>query len=241
MFALYTAIVIVYLILAAQFESFIHPFTIMMSLPLALIGVFLALFICNENLSIFALIGIIMLVGIVTRNGILLVEFANQIRADDGVDAHHAMLKAGPLRLRPILMTAATTMIGIVPVALGLSEGGETRSAMGVAVIGGMATSTFLTLFIVPTAYITFDGIMTRFKKLMNRMGLNIGSSSSPGNSGNANGPGPDSSSPAPAKPSSNAGKGKVKLDKDNQADGRSLEEIRRGKVLIDSDDKETR
>ena len=172
MFALYCSVAIVYLILAAQFESFIHPFTIMMTLPLALIGVFLALFLCGENLSIFALIGIIMLVGIVTRNGILLVEFANQLREEEGLDPHQAMLKAGPLRLRPILMTAASTIIGVVPVALALSEGGEVRSAMGVAVIGGMLTSTFLTLFVVPTAYITFDGTMNNIVALLQRMGF---------------------------------------------------------------------
>lgn len=214
MFALFSSIIIVYLVLAAQFESYIHPFTIMMTLPLALIGVFLALFLCHENLSIFALIGVIMLVGIVTRNGILLVEFANQLR-EEGLDAHHAMLKAGPLRLRPILMTAVSTIIGVVPVALGMSEGGEARSAMGVAVIGGMLTSTFLTLFIVPTAYITFDGIMARFNRLIGKI------------SGNKTAEGTAASAAASASGS------KVELKK--------LDEIRSGKVLQDSDDKEDR
>ena len=157
-FALMSSIVIIYFVLAAQFESFIHPFTIMMTLPLAMTGVFVALWATGLTLSIFSFIGMIMLVGIVTRNGILLVEFANQQR-ERGLDAHHAMLEAGHTRLRPILMTAVSTIGGVIPIALALSEGGEMRQGMGVAVMGGMTTSTFLTLFIVPTAYITFEGI----------------------------------------------------------------------------------
>ncbi|MBQ7503509.1 efflux RND transporter permease subunit, partial [bacterium] len=220
LFAIFSSIIIVYLVLAAQFESYIHPFTIMMTLPLAMIGVFVALLICHENLSIFALIGIIMLVGIVTKNGILLVEFANQLREEEGLDAHHAMLKAGPLRLRPILMTAVSTIMGVVPIALALSEGSEARSAMGVAVIGGLSTSTFLTLFIVPTAYITFDGIMARFYRLIGKKekakGPKPGSGGSHGGSAEADG-------------------------SLNRTDGRDIEEIRRGKVIADSEDRGNR
>lgn len=169
MFALASSIVIIYLILAAQFESFIHPFTIMMTLPLAIVGVFLGLLLTGKTFSIFAIIGLIMLVGIVTRNGILLVDFANQQRAK-GVPAHQAMLMAGPVRLRPILMTALAAMVGILPVALGLSEGGESRSAMGVAVIGGLLTSTLLTLFVIPTAYLTFEGIVRNLGLVRDRI-----------------------------------------------------------------------
>ncbi|NMA28839.1 MAG: efflux RND transporter permease subunit, partial [Burkholderiales bacterium] len=169
MFALASSIVIIYLILAAQFESFIHPFTIMMTLPLAIVGVFLGLLLTGKTFSIFAIIGLIMLVGIVTRNGILLVDFANQQRAK-GVPAHQAMLMAGPVRLRPILMTALAAMVGILPVALGLSEGGESRSGMGVAVIGGLLTSTLLTLFVIPTAYLTFEGIVRNLGLVRDRV-----------------------------------------------------------------------
>lgn len=157
-FALMSSIVIIYFVLAAQFESFIHPLTIMMTLPLAMAGVFVALYFTGVTLSIFSFIGMIMLVGIVTRNGILLVEFANQQR-ERGLNAHHAMLEAGHTRLRPILMTAVSTIGGVVPIALALSEGGEMRQGMGIAVMGGMLSSTMLTLYVIPTAYITFEGI----------------------------------------------------------------------------------
>lgn len=206
-FAMYSAVVIVYLVLAAQFESFIHPFTIMMTVPLALGGALIGLFVCNQNLSVFALIGMIMLIGIVTRNGILLVEFAVQLR-DEGLTPPEAMLKAGPLRLRPILMTALSTIIGVVPVALGLSEGGEVRAAMGVAVIGGMLISTFLTLFIVPVAYITFDGILERTLKLLSFFGF---------------------------KPHNDR---EDEEDK-SSVDLKKVDEIRSGKVIKDSGDKE--
>ena len=168
-FALMSSIVIIYFVLAAQFESFIHPLTIMMTLPLAMAGVFVALYITGITLSIFSFIGMIMLVGIVTRNGILLVEFANQQR-ERGLNAHHAMLEAGHTRLRPILMTAVSTIGGVVPIALALSEGGEMRQGMGVAVMGGMLTSTMLTLYVIPTAYITFEGISRNIMYCWNKL-----------------------------------------------------------------------
>lgn len=159
LFALVSSIVIVYLVLAAQFESFLHPFTIMLTLPLAIVGVIVALFVTGKTLNIFSFIGIIMLVGIVTRNAILLVDYANQLRAR-GVDRVEAMLQAGPVRLRPILMTAVAAMVGIAPVALGMSEGGEARSPMGVAVIGGLLSSTFLTLLVIPAVYLTLEDVV---------------------------------------------------------------------------------
>jgi len=160
--ALLIAILVIYMVLAIQFESFIHPFTIMMSLPLTLVGVFGALLISGKTLNIFSFIGIIMLMGLVTKNAILLVDFANQFRRK-GLDKVAAVLRAGPLRLRPILMTAFSTVFGVVPVALALSEGGETRAPMAVAVIGGMITSTVLTLVVIPVVYLILDDLSERF------------------------------------------------------------------------------
>ncbi len=166
--ALVIAIVIIYMVLASQFESFIHPFTIMLSLPLATVGVFGLLLVTGKTLNIFSYLGIIMLVGIVTRNAILLVDYTNQLRAR-GLGRTEALLQAGPTRLRPILMTAITTIAGMVPVALALSEGGETRAPMAVAVIGGMLTSTFLTLLVIPVVYTLFDDLGQGFRRLFRK------------------------------------------------------------------------
>jgi len=154
--ALFIAVLVIYMILCIQFESFVHPFTMMISLPLCMIGVFGALLITGKTLNIFSFIGIIMLMGIVTKNGILLVDFANQQRRK-GMNKIDAMLTAGPIRLRPILMTASAVVIGVVPVALAMSEGGETRAPMAIAVIGGMLSSTLLTLLVVPVVYLMLD------------------------------------------------------------------------------------
>ena len=156
--ALLIAVLVIYMILCIQFESFVHPFTMMLALPLCMVGVFGALLITGKTLNIFSFIGIIMLMGIVTKNGILLVDFANQQRRK-GMDKVQAMLTAGPIRLRPILMTASAVVIGVVPVALAMSEGGETRAPMAIAVIGGMVSSTFLTLLVVPVVYLMLDDL----------------------------------------------------------------------------------
>ncbi len=156
--ALLLAVLIVYMILAAQFDSFIHPFTIMLSLPLSVVGAFGALYATGMTLNIFSMIGVIMLMGLVTKNAILLVDFANHKRGQ-GLSAHDALLEAGPIRLRPILMTTAAMIFGMLPVALALSEGGETRAPMAVVVIGGLITSTLLTLVVVPVVYLLFDGM----------------------------------------------------------------------------------
>ena len=166
--ALEISILVIYMVLAIQFESFIHPFTIMISLPLTMIGVFGGLFISGTTLNIFSFIGIIMLVGLVVKNAILLVDLADQ-RRRHGDDKVTAMLTAGRLRLRPILMTAAATIIALVPVALAISKGGETRQPLGVAVIGGMLTSTFLTLLVIPVVYLILDDATEKVKGLFVR------------------------------------------------------------------------
>ncbi len=159
--ALLLGIVLIYIILAAQFESLIHPFTIMMSLPFAIIGGVGGLLLANQYMSMMAMIGFIMLMGLVTKNGILLVEFTNQLRAA-GKSAREALLEAGPIRLRPILMTSVAMIAGMIPVALAKGDGAETRVPMAVAIIGGLITSTALTLGVVPVVYSLLDGVRER-------------------------------------------------------------------------------
>jgi multidrug efflux pump len=161
--------IIVYMTLAAQFESLVHPFTVMLALPLAAVGAFgllwLLAFLGNVgvippipamNINLFSQIGLILLVGLVTKNSILLVEYANQQTAK-GMDPMTAMLEAGRVRLRPILMTAFSTIAGIMPIAIGFGAGAESRRPMGIAVVGGMLTSTFLTLYVIPVVYVMLD------------------------------------------------------------------------------------
>ncbi|HEX2878578.1 MAG TPA: efflux RND transporter permease subunit, partial [Polyangiaceae bacterium] len=159
--ALIMGIILVYIILAAQFESLLHPLTIMMALPFALIGAIAGLLIANQYLSMFAMIGVILLMGLVTKNGILLVEFTNQLR-EQGRNTHDALLEAGPIRLRPILMTTVAMIAGMIPVALAKGDGAETRVPMAVAIIGGLISSTILTLGVVPVVYSLLDGLRQR-------------------------------------------------------------------------------
>jgi HAE1 family hydrophobic/amphiphilic exporter-1 len=154
--ALLLAIIIVYLVLAAQFESFLHPFTIMLSLPLSMVGALGAIAIAHQPINIMTMIGIILLMGLVTKNAILLVDYTNTLRRQ-GKSRHEALLAAGPVRLRPILMTTGAMIFGMMPVAVGLSEGGEMRAPMAIAVIGGLITSTMLTLVVIPVAYDLID------------------------------------------------------------------------------------
>ena len=188
------ALLIVYMALAAQFESLGHPITIMVAVPLAAIGALLLLYLLgfvnmmaiipqyappgalpgplaflfglmpeipSMNLNLYSLIGLVLLLGLVTKNSILLVEFANQRKAQ-GLSAEDAMRESGRIRLRPILMTALSTVIGILPIALGLGAGAESRRPLGVAVVGGMLSSTFLTLYLVPVFYVTLDRLLSR-------------------------------------------------------------------------------
>ena len=150
------AIVFIYLILASQFASFTQPIAIMASLPFTLIGVFLALLLTGTTLNLFSMIGFVMLMGLVTKNGILLVDFANRARRA-GASLHDSLLQAGQVRLRPIMMTTAAMIGGMMPLALGLGEGGETQAPMGRAIIGGVITSTLLTLVVVPVLYTYLD------------------------------------------------------------------------------------
>jgi len=159
--ALGLAVIFIYLILASQFASFTQPVAIMASLPFSLIGVFLALLLTGTTLNLFSIIGFIMLMGLVTKNAILLVDFANRARRG-GTSLHDALLQAGQVRLRPILMTTGAMIGGMLPLALGLGEGGETQAPMGRAIIGGVITSTLLTLVVVPVLYTYIDALAQR-------------------------------------------------------------------------------
>ncbi len=161
--AVFLAIAIIYMLLASQFESLIHPLTILLSVPLAATGVILALFLTGRSFGLTAFIGVLMLVGIVVKNGILLVDYTNVLRGR-GMERDEALLTAGPTRLRPILMTASAATLGMLPIALGLGKGSEIQGPMATAVIGGLMTSTFLTLFVVPTVYAWLDGVVQRVR-----------------------------------------------------------------------------
>lgn len=151
-FAFILALLLVYLILAAQFESFIDPFIIMLTVPLALAGALFSLWFFNQTLNIFSQIGIIMLIGLVTKNGILIVEFANQLR-EQGVPKKDAIIEAAVSRFRPILMTSLATMLGALPIAMALGAGAKSRMGMGIVIIGGLLFSLTLTLYVIPAMY----------------------------------------------------------------------------------------
>ncbi|GAA5522932.1 efflux RND transporter permease subunit [Aliifodinibius salicampi] len=152
LFTFLMALVLVFLVLAAQFESFRDPLTIMFTVPLALTGALLTLWYFNETLNIFSQIGMIMLIGLVTKNGILIVEFANQ-RQRQGLNIREAIIDASAARFRPILMTSLSTVLGILPIALALGAGAESRTSMGIAIIGGLIIGSLLTLYIIPAIY----------------------------------------------------------------------------------------
>ena len=155
-FALVLAVFLVYLVMASQFESLIHPFVILFTIPLALVGAVLALFITGTTVNIVAFIGVIMLAGIVVNNAIVLVDLINQLRAQ-GMERHDAIIEAGTARLRPILMTSLTTALGLLPMAMGFGEGSEVRTPMAITVIGGLVVSTLLTLLVIPVVYSLMD------------------------------------------------------------------------------------
>ncbi|MBK7968273.1 MAG: efflux RND transporter permease subunit [Bacteroidetes bacterium] len=152
LFAFILALILIYLILAAQFESFVDPLIIMITVPLALAGALFSLWYFNQTMNIFSQIGLIMLIGLVTKNGILIVEFANQLR-EKGLNKSQAILQASEARLRPILMTTMATVLGALPIALALGAGAESRKSMGIVIIGGLLFSLILTLFVIPAMY----------------------------------------------------------------------------------------
>jgi multidrug efflux pump len=162
LFALMLGIIIAYMVLASQFNSFSHPITILTILPLSVVGAALALLITGKTLNIFSMIGLLLLMGIVKKNSIILVDYANQNRAL-GLDPNAAMMKAGPVRLRPILMTSIATLMAAIPPALGIGPGTEIRSPMAIAVIGGVFVSTSLSLLVVPAFYVKLDAWIKGF------------------------------------------------------------------------------
>jgi HAE1 family hydrophobic/amphiphilic exporter-1 len=174
-FAFLLALVAIYMILAAQFNSFVHPFTIMLSAPLSFVGAFAAVKLAGQALDVMAQIAFLMLMGIVMKNGILLVDYINTLR-ERGLPLRQAVLEAGPTRMRPVLMTAVSTIFGMLPLALGRGDGSEWRSPMGVIAIGGLTTSTLLTLLVVPVAYTLLDDLQTALERgargLRARLGL---------------------------------------------------------------------
>jgi multidrug efflux pump subunit AcrB len=166
--AMALAVIFIYIVLASQFGSFLQPIAIMMSLPLALIGVMLALLMWRSTLNIFSMIGLVMLMGLVTKNAILLVDFANHARKA-GASVRDALLQAGQIRMRPIMMTTAAMVFGMLPMAIALNDGGEIQAPMGRAIIGGVITSTLLTLVVVPVMYSYLDNLSSWFSRRFGR------------------------------------------------------------------------
>ncbi|MEK7360983.1 MAG: efflux RND transporter permease subunit, partial [Pseudomonadota bacterium] len=172
--ALALAVIFIYIVLASQFGSFLQPLAIMVSLPLSVVGVMLALLVTGTTLNIFSMIGIVFLMGLVTKNAILLVDFANRGQRD-GLAQAEALLAAGQVRLRPILMTTAAMIFGMLPLAIGIGEGAEHQAPMGRAIIGGVITSTLLTLVVVPVIYSYIDALDRRLRPRTERAGRSGG------------------------------------------------------------------
>ena len=162
-FAFVLAVVAVFLVLAAQFESVVHPFTVLLAVPLAVTGALVTLLLAGSTLNLYSQIGMILLVGLVTKNSILLVEYANQLRKK-GLDPVAAALESGRIRLRPIVMTSVSTIIGTVPIALGLGAGSVSRRPLGFAIVGGILFSTLLTLYLVPAVWVMFESARARVR-----------------------------------------------------------------------------
>jgi HAE1 family hydrophobic/amphiphilic exporter-1 len=164
-FAFILAAFLVYMTIAATLESLVHPFTIMLSMPLAAIGVVGGLVVFGESLNLMAYIGIVMLAGIVVNNAIVMLDCVNQLRAE-GMDVRTALMTAGERRLRPILMTTLATILGLAPLTLGIGEGSQLRKPLAVAVMGGLASSTLLTLVFIPVAYSYVESALARLRRL---------------------------------------------------------------------------
>jgi HAE1 family hydrophobic/amphiphilic exporter-1 len=167
------------MVLAAQFESLIHPLTVMLALPLAMLGALGALLVTGNTLNIFSLIGILLLFGLVTKNSILLVDYANQLRKE-GMDKVEAMRTAAPVRMRPVLMTALSMIFGVLPAAIGIGPGSESRAPMAIATAAGMFSSTFLTLIVIPVFYLVFEDAADALKRALRRLGSQTRHQASP-------------------------------------------------------------
>jgi HAE1 family hydrophobic/amphiphilic exporter-1 len=159
--AIITGVLFIFFILASQFESYIDPFSIMLSIPMAVVGAIFGLLVMRDDLSLMSMIGIIMLMGLVTKNAILLIDFTKQQRAR-GMERNEALQKAALTRLRPIVMTSLSMIFGMLPLALGLGTGAEGRAPMAHAIIGGLITSTLLTLVVVPVIYTLLDDLKNK-------------------------------------------------------------------------------
>jgi multidrug efflux pump len=168
-FAFALALIVVFMVLASQFESLVHPFTVLLAVPLAITGALATLVVARSTINLYSQIGMILLIGLVTKNSILLVEFANQLK-ERGLDTVAAVLEAGRVRLRPIVMTSVATIMGAVPIAFGLGAGSISRKPLGYAVIGGVLFSTVLTLFLVPVAYVLVDRARARLAARAGRL-----------------------------------------------------------------------
>jgi HAE1 family hydrophobic/amphiphilic exporter-1 len=173
-FAFFMGLIVAYMVLAAQFNAFTHPFTVLLALPFSISGALAILWIGGQSLNVYSMLGMILLMGIAKKNSIMLVDFTNQIR-ERGVERHEAILKACPIRLRPILMTSMATIAGALPPALAIGPGAELQRPMALAVVGGMAVSTLLTLFVVPAAYSLIDDLV-QWNADRRRRGQGLGS-----------------------------------------------------------------
>ena len=152
------AVLVIYMVLASQFESFVQPLIVMLALPFSMVGALGGLWLWGMSLNLFSMIGIVLLIGLVTKNSILLVDYANQLRSE-GLSAEDAIRKAAPIRMRPVLMTALSMIFGVLPAAIGIGPGSETRAPMAVATAAGMFTSMLLTLLIVPVFYLALEAM----------------------------------------------------------------------------------
>jgi len=159
-FAFFMGLLVAYMVLATQFNAFTHPFTVLLALPFSVSGALLVLWVSGQSMNVYSMLGLILLMGIAKKNSIMLVDFTNQIR-DRGVERHEAILQACPIRLRPILMTSIATIAGAAPAALAIGPGAETQRPMALALVGGMAVSMLLTLFVVPAAYSVLDDVVS--------------------------------------------------------------------------------
>ena len=163
------SVVIIYMLLAAQFESFIHPLTVLLALPLAMVGALGGLLVTGMSINLFSMIGIVLLFGLVTKNSILLVDYANQLRAE-GLDKLEAMRTAAPIRMRPVLMTAISMIFGVLPAAIGVGPGSAMRQPMAIATAAGMFSSMLLTLVVVPVFYLTLDDFGDAVKRFARKL-----------------------------------------------------------------------